>query len=720
MLKDGNPMVVANTIYALQSIEQAGGPKLKIDQNHIQKFLTALNEATEWGQSIILDCISNFKPTSSDMAERVIVRIKGFTLHRNPGVNLSAVRVIMKYLDFLEDSETVRSFGKSIRPCLITLLSAEPEIQFVALKNINILAEKYTFIVETELKHFFCNFSDPLYVKTQKLEIMVKLANESNIDMILHELKEYVSEVDIEFVRKCISAIGKLSIKIEKTATKCVFALREIISSNKSNLIVQETIIVLKDIFRKYPERYEKILVEVMSEIKAIDEPESKAALLWIIGEYIESIDDAHSILSVFLENFKEEPSEVQLQLLTTCIKFALVSPAEGKPIVRSIFEMLEDVENVDVRDRGYFYWRLISTNAQFARQLLFENKHSISETQLGLEPALLNTLVETFNSLSCVYVKYPTNFVRVKIENRGAFDDEEEEEEEAVIIDSTGQEMGAYQNPFDQQNAPDDYLDVINENEENPNQNNKIVVPFNQVLSFEDQSLRQNINGLQIQASLQLEGNQNDLVLYMKIENQIGQDLNDLMIKFQNNSYCLNPVSQDLPILSFPNGQESNVRIALNMQGNSNGLPPDCPIKIKVAINTNLDIFVFDVPCSFSLFLRKFDQEVNEDSYKKFITNERAIKTKNSIECEETKELIQHIEQFINKLENNNIFLVFRQSRDTGEMLNCMSATVDGLPIAIQIYIPLDGDKIMMNYVVPDDSIVLLVFQAIKFIINL
>ena len=246
MLRDGNPMVVANAIYALQSIEQAGGPKLKLEQAYIQNFLTALNEATEWGQSIILDCVSNFKPTSSEMAERVIVRIKGFTLHRNPGVNLSAIRVIIKYLDYLDETESVRTYGKSIRPCLITLLSAEPEIQYVALKNISILAEKQPFIVQTELKHFFCNFSDPLYVKTQKLEIMVKLANESNIDMILHELKEYVSEVDIDFVRKCINAIGKLSIKIEKTATKCVFALREIIINNHSNLIIQETIIVLK------------------------------------------------------------------------------------------------------------------------------------------------------------------------------------------------------------------------------------------------------------------------------------------------------------------------------------------------------------------------------------------------------------------------------------------------------------------------------------------
>ena len=165
--------------------------------------------------------------------------------------------------------------------------------------------------------------------------------------------------------------------------------------------------------------------MEVMNEIKSIDEPDSKAALLWIVGEYIDNIDEAETILRIFLDNFKEETSQVQLQLLTTCIKFALISPAEGKPIIKSIFEMLEDVENVDVRDRGYFYWRLLSTDAQFAKTLLFESKHTISEHNLGLEPSLLERLVESFNSLSCVYKKDPKNFVRVKVEARNYFEDE-------------------------------------------------------------------------------------------------------------------------------------------------------------------------------------------------------------------------------------------------------------------------------------------------------
>ena len=34
---------------------------------------------------------------------------------------------------------------------------------------------------------FFCKYNDPLYVKMEKLEIMIKLANERNIDQVLQQ-----------------------------------------------------------------------------------------------------------------------------------------------------------------------------------------------------------------------------------------------------------------------------------------------------------------------------------------------------------------------------------------------------------------------------------------------------------------------------------------------------------------------------------------------------
>jgi vesicle coat complex subunit len=48
--------------------------------------------------------------------------------------------------------------------------------------------------------------------------------------------------------------------------------------------------------------------------LEALDEPEAKGSLIWIIGEYAERIDNADDLINIFLENFKEENPQVLLR----------------------------------------------------------------------------------------------------------------------------------------------------------------------------------------------------------------------------------------------------------------------------------------------------------------------------------------------------------------------------------------------------------------------
>jgi vesicle coat complex subunit len=76
---------------------------------------------------------------------------------------------------------------------IVTLLSKPPELQFVALRNAQLILEKRPEILRNDIKVFFCKYNDPIYVKLAKLEVIVKLATETNIVKVLEELKEYVS-----------------------------------------------------------------------------------------------------------------------------------------------------------------------------------------------------------------------------------------------------------------------------------------------------------------------------------------------------------------------------------------------------------------------------------------------------------------------------------------------------------------------------------------------
>lgn len=58
------------------------------------------------------------------------------------------------------------------------------------------------------MKVFFCKFNDPVYVKLEKIDVLVKVSDKKNADVILNELKEYSQDMDMELVRKSVRAIG--------------------------------------------------------------------------------------------------------------------------------------------------------------------------------------------------------------------------------------------------------------------------------------------------------------------------------------------------------------------------------------------------------------------------------------------------------------------------------------------------------------------------------
>jgi vesicle coat complex subunit len=120
-----------------------------------------------------------------------------------------------------------------------------PEIQFVALKNMTIILQTHPDFLRNDIKIFFCKYNDPIYVKLAKLELLCRLVVEDTIDLVLPELKEYASEVDIDFVRKTVRSIGRCAIKIEAAADKCVQVLVELIQTRVS-YVVQEAVVVLK------------------------------------------------------------------------------------------------------------------------------------------------------------------------------------------------------------------------------------------------------------------------------------------------------------------------------------------------------------------------------------------------------------------------------------------------------------------------------------------
>ena len=99
--------------------------------------------------------------------------------------------------------------------------------------------------------------------------------------------------------------------------------------------------------------------------------------MIWIIGEYAERIDNADELLESFLESFEDETPQVQLQMLTSTVKLFLKRPADTQKMVQDVLTLAtQDSDNPDLRDRGYIYWRLLSTDPEAAKQVVLAEKH--------------------------------------------------------------------------------------------------------------------------------------------------------------------------------------------------------------------------------------------------------------------------------------------------------------------------------------------------------
>ncbi|KAK9360420.1 adaptin N terminal region-domain-containing protein, partial [Lipomyces starkeyi] len=412
MIGDANPMVIANAVSALTEIQEAAPETnaFAVNADILKKLLLALNECTEWGRITILTSIADYRTVDVREAEHICERVVPQFQHVNPSVVLAAVKTILCHLHLL-DPELQKQYLDKMSPPLVTLAVSAPEVQYVALRNINIILQKYPDILSNQLRIFFCKYNDPLYLKVEKLDIMIRLANSRNVDTLLSELKEYALEVDMDFVKRAVRAIGQCAIKIESSAQRCVNVLLDLINT-KVNYVVQEAVIVMRDVLRRYP-GYEGVIPTLCQGIDELDEPEARGAMIWIVGEYADKIDNADEILSTFIEGFLDETTQVQLQMLTATVKLFLLKPQNAQPLVQKVLQTItNECDNADLRDRAYIYWRLLSTNSKTTKDIIMSKKPPVKDVIQHLPPPVLEELLRELSTLASVYHKPAETFI--------------------------------------------------------------------------------------------------------------------------------------------------------------------------------------------------------------------------------------------------------------------------------------------------------------------
>ncbi|KAM3292604.1 hypothetical protein ACQJBY_036372 [Aegilops geniculata] len=695
LISDNNPMVVANAVAALAEIQDSSArPIFEITSHTLTKLLTALNECTEWGQVFILDSLSRYKATDARDAENIVERVTPRLQHANCAVVLSAVKIILLQMELITSTDVVRNLCKKMAPPLVTLLSAEPEIQYVALRNINLIVQKRPTILAHEIKVFFCKYNDPIYVKMEKLEIMIKLASDRNIDQVLLEFKEYATEVDVDFVRKAVRAIGRCAIKLERAA-----------------------------------ERYESIIATLCESLDTLDEPEAKASMIWIIGEYAERIDNADELLESFLDTFPEEPALVQLQLLTATVKLFLKKPTEGpQQMIQAVLNNATvETDNPDLRDRAYIYWRLLSTDPEAAKDVVLAEKPVISDDSNQLDSSLLDELLANISTLSSVYHKPPEAFVsRVKAAPRA--DDEEfadagetgysESPSQGVDGASPSSSTGTSSNvPVKQPAAaapavaapiPDLLGDLMGLD--------NALVPVDEPTASSGPPLPvvlPSTTGQGLQISAQLVRRDGQIYYDISFENGTHGVLDGFMIQFNKNTFGL---AAGGPLQVPPLQPGSSARTLLAMVFSQNVSPGAPNSLLQVAVKNNQQpVWYFSDKGSLHVFFGE-DGKMERTS---FLEAWKSLPDDNEFSKEYPNSVISSIDATVEHLAASNVFFIAKRKNANMDVLYLSAKVPRGIPFLIELTaaVGVPGAKCAVK--TPNREFVPLFFEAMESLIN-
>ncbi|KAK4787411.1 hypothetical protein SAY86_011244 [Trapa natans] len=429
MINDCDTQVVANCLSTLQEIWTAEGSNSEEASRErdallckplIYYLLNRIKEFSEWAQCLILELVAKYVPSGNNEIFDIMNLLEDRLQHANGALVLATIKVFLQLTLLMTDVH--QQVYERIKAPLLTLVSSgSPEQSYAVLGHLHLLVMRAPMLFSSDYKHFYCQYNEPFYVKKLKLEMLTAIANESNTYEIVTELCEYAANVDVPIARESIRAVGKIALQ-QYDVNAIVDRLLQFLEMEK-DYVTAETLVLVKDLLRKYPQwSHDCIAVVGNISSKNIQEPKAKAALIWMLGEYSQDMQDAPYILESLAENWDDEHSpEVRLHLLTALMKCFFKRPPESqKALGIALAAGVADFHQ-DVHDRALFYYRLLRYNISIAERVVNPPKQAVSVFADPQSSEIKDRIFDEFNSLSVLYQK--PSYMFTDKEHRGPFE---------------------------------------------------------------------------------------------------------------------------------------------------------------------------------------------------------------------------------------------------------------------------------------------------------
>nr|KAF6304600.1 adaptor related protein complex 4 subunit beta 1 [Pipistrellus kuhlii] len=375
LLRDQDPIVVVNCLRALEEIlRQEGG--VVINKPIAHHLLNRMSKLDQWGQAEVLNFLLRYQPRSEEELFDILNLLDSFLKSSSPSVVMGAAKLFLILAEKFPHVQT--DVLMQVKGPLLAACSSESrELCFAALCHVRQILHSLPGHFSSHYKKFFCSYSEPHYIKLQKVEVLCELVNDENVQQVLEELRGYCTDVSADFAQAAIFAI----------------------------VVVQ----TFRDLVWLCPQCTEAVCQALPGCEENIQDSEGKQALIWLLGVHGERIPSAPYVLEDFVENVKAEAfPAVKMELLTALLRLFLSRPAECQDTLgRLLHYCVEEEKDMAVRDRGLFYYRLLLAGVDGVKRILCSPK---SDPSLGLledqAERPVNSWASDFNTLVPVYGK--------------------------------------------------------------------------------------------------------------------------------------------------------------------------------------------------------------------------------------------------------------------------------------------------------------------------
>ncbi|XP_054836878.1 AP-4 complex subunit beta-1 isoform X3 [Eublepharis macularius] len=324
LLRDQDPIVVVNCLRALEEILAYEGGVV-INKPIAHHLLNRMPDLDQWGQSEVLTFLLRYKPRCEEELFDILNLLDGYLKNSSPSVVMAATKlflVLARDFPHVQIDVLVRVKG----PLLAACTSESRELCFTALCHVRQILDSLPSHFSSHYKKFFCSYSEPHYIKCQKMEVLCKLVNDENVQQILEELRGYCTDVSVELAQGAIFAIGNIARTYTEQCVRILTELLELKQEHITSAVVQ----VFRDLVWLCPQCTGSVARALPGCEEAIQDSEGKQALIWLLGVHGERVPNAPYILEDFVENVKSVAfSVVKVELLTALVRLFLARPAE-------------------------------------------------------------------------------------------------------------------------------------------------------------------------------------------------------------------------------------------------------------------------------------------------------------------------------------------------------------------------------------------------------